>query len=469
MAESCEDGKKTKKDSEVVCCSSFTRVILLMTVICITLPINLVISWPAVLPKVEEDTADFIVTKEDVSWLVSVVSIIGIIASTFAGFLLELLGPKRMVVLALLPKAGFWLLMAFTPYLSLLYVGRVGLAFVNCFLCTAFQPLLAELSSPEKRGVISASSEVVAAAAMLLGYMLAHFLSWRPATAVPAAPCLLILVLMFFVPESPYWLVRKNRKDEAERSLKRLRGPGCDVSEQLDAISVAASKNKTSISSQIIQLKKRENGLPMLLLWLIFILREFGGKNAMFSYSVYTFHQANVQIDPFICTILLGAIRLLGHIISAFTIDYVGRKPFLAGSSLFCGLSVLVSGLFLMLELPGKSWVSLGLLLVYVLSYGLGIGPITWIYIGELLPTPVRPLGSSLMVFTHSLGGFAMNYTFFKITSQLGLGLTLLIFSVPNFVVLIIVCFWLPETRGRSLEELQDAFRKKTESSPGTS
>ncbi|XP_064083421.1 facilitated trehalose transporter Tret1-like isoform X2 [Macrobrachium nipponense] len=469
MTQSSKNEEEIQGSPEVGCCNHAIRLVLLVTVICITLPINLVLSWPAVLPKLEEDTEDFTVTKEDVSWLVSVVSIIGIFVSTFAGPLLELLGPKRMVLLALLPKAAFWLLIAFAPYLFLLYLGRVGLAFVNCFLCTAFQPLLAEISTPEKRGLVAASSEIVAAAAMLIGYMLAHFLSWRPATAVPAAPCLLILLLMYFVPESPYWLVRKNRIEEAERSLRRLRGPKCDVSDQLNSMITAASNNKTSISSQIMQLKKRENGMPVFLLWVIFVLREYGGKSAMFSYSVYTFHQAKVEVDPFICTIILGAIRLVGHVISAFTIDYVGRKPFIGGSSLVCGLSVLVSGLFLVLDLPGKSWVSLGLLLVYVISYGLGIGPIPWVYIGELLPTPVRPMGSSLMVFTYNLGGFVMNYTFLKIISRLDLGLTLVIFSVPNFIITLIVILWLPETRGRSLEELQDVFRNKSASSPETS
>ncbi|XP_066981857.1 facilitated trehalose transporter Tret1-like [Macrobrachium rosenbergii] len=465
MTQSSENDEKEGPPKEG-CCAYAIRVVLLVTVICITLPINLVLSWPAVLPKLEEDTADFTVTKEDVSWLVSVVFIIGIFVSTFAGSLLELLGPKRLVLLALLPKAAFWLLMAFTPYLSLLYLGRVGLAFVNCFLCAAFQPLLAEISTPEKRGLVAASSEIAAAAAMLIGYMLANFLSWRPATAIPAAPCMLISLLMYFVPESPYWLVRKNRIEEAERSLRRLRGPKCDVSNQLNSVITAASDNKTSISSQITQLKKRENGMPVFLLWVVFVLREYGGKNAMFSYSVYTFHQAKVEIDPFICTMILGAIRLIGHTISAFTIDYVGRKPFIGGSSLVCGLSVLVSGIFLVLELPGKSWVSLGLLLLFVISYGLGMGPIPWVYIGELLPTPVRPLGSSLMVFTYNFGGFVMNYAFFKIISKLGLGLTLVIFSVPNFFIMLIVILWLPETRGRSLEELQDVFRSKSASSP---
>lgn len=439
---------------------NIVQVVSLATLVCVTLPSSLTISWAAVLPKLEEDTTNFTVTKEDVSWLVSIINILGIATSFFAGSLMEILGPKRLLLIAFFPLVGTWIMIAYTPYLSLLYVGRAGQAIIVCLLFTAHHPLVAELSPPEKRGLIASSAEIVAAAGLLVGYISAHFLSWQMATIVCSIPCIPIVLLMLVVPESPYWLVRKNKKDEAERSLKRLMGPGSHVTDQLNSMTTASSTNKASLKDQVNLLRKRENAYPVFLLWLIFILRELGGKSALFSYSVYIFRQAEVILDPFVCTILLGVVRLIGHAISALTMDRLGRKPYLIGSSLTCGLSIGLTGLFVMLDLPGKGWVCIVLLLLFVVAFGLGLGPIPWTYMGELIPTPVRPLGASFMILSYNAASFSMTYAYFKITEQLGLGLTLLIFSLPNFLVLIITIFWLPETRGRSLEELQNAFRK---------
>ncbi|XP_068250462.1 facilitated trehalose transporter Tret1-like isoform X2 [Palaemon carinicauda] len=421
---------------------------------------GMVIGWAAVLPKLEEDTSKFRINKEHVSLLVSFLPILGIATSLVASSLMEWLGPRRMILCAIFPMPSFWLMKAYSPYLALLYIGRAGLAITSSLIGTALQPLVAELSPSNIRGLASSSAEIVSAIGVLVSYLLAHFLPWGLATAVSAVPCFPIFLMLLTVPESPYWLIRQNKRDEAEESLKNLAASGTDVAAQLDAIA-STSAPKASFKYQASQLKKQQNRQPVLLLWVMFILRELGGKSALFSYSVYMFRQAKVEMDPFVCTILIGLIRVVGNIASALTMDRIGRRPFLMISSFICGISIGMTGLFLMLELPGQSWMPLVLLLIFVGSFGIGLGPIPWIYVGELIPTPVRSLGASLITATYNLVIFGLNYAFLKIIAELELGTTLMIFSLPNFLVVLMVSCWFPETRGKSLQELEKAFKTK--------
>ncbi|XP_066981883.1 facilitated trehalose transporter Tret1-2 homolog isoform X1 [Macrobrachium rosenbergii] len=439
----------------------FRQVVNLATVASTAVFSGMVIGWAAVLPKLEEDTSKFHVNKEHVSLLVSFLPILGIATSLVASSLMEWLGPRRMILCAIFPMPGFWLMKAYSPYLALLYVGRGGLAITSSLIGTALQPLVAELSPSNIRGLASSSAEIVAAIGVLVSYLLAHFLPWGLATAVSAVPCLPIFLMLLTVPESPYWLIRQNKREEAEQSLKNLAASGTDVAEQLNAIAATSAPNKASFKYQASQLKKQQNSQPVLLLWVMFILRELGGKSALFSYSVYMFRQAKVEIDPFVCTILIGIIRVVGNIASALTMDRIGRRPFLMISSFICGISIGMTGLFLMLELPGQSWMPLVLLLLFVGSFGIGLGPIPWIYVGELIPTPVRSLGASLITATYNLVIFGLNYAFLKIIAELELGTTLMIFSLPNFLVVLMVSCWFPETRGKSLQELEKAFKTK--------
>ncbi|XP_063588618.1 facilitated trehalose transporter Tret1-like [Penaeus indicus] len=191
--------------------------------------------------------------------------------------------------------------------------------------------------------------------------------------------------------------------------------------------------------------------------------RELGGKGPVFYYTVYMFRKAGVQINAFYCTVFIGVGRLASTCASACTLDVLGRRPLLAATALICAVSEGVAGAFLILEVEGTEWVPLASVIVFVISYGIGLGPIPWAYLGELLPTPVRSLGSSIINFGYSIILFTVSLVFLKEVSYLGLGLTLLLFGGANLAIVPLVLLFIPETKGRTLQDLEKAFtsRKK--------
>lgn len=424
---------------------------------------GMMVGWTAVLPKLQED-GSFPVSDEDVTWLVSLMLVVGIGVSPAAGALAEALGPRRVMFLAMAPVVGFWLLQAFTPYLALLYVGRTAASVSASMVCTMVQPLVAELCPTRIRGMASTMPEVMSCAGVLLGYVLAYLLPWDVATAISAAPFLPLSLAILFVPESPYWLVRKKRIDAAERSLRVLLGHTADVTKELDAIRSTTTLKQAKVKNQMRELRERRNAIPVLLMLSVFVLRELGGKGPVFNYTVYMFRNAGVQLDAFYCTVFVGVARLASTCVSACTLDLVGRKPLLVATAVICAVSEGVAGAFLFLEVEGAAWVPLVSVIVFVIGYGIGLGPVPWIYLGELLPTPVRSLSAALITFSYSITYFGVSYLFLRVIASLGLGPTMMAFAAANLIIALLVLCFIPETKGRTLQDMETAFASNVNS-----
>lgn len=199
----------------------------------------------------------------------------------------------------------------------------------------------------------------------------------------------------------------------------------------------------------------------MVLITALFILRELGGKAPVFSYTVYMFRSAEVELDAFYCTVFVGLTRFGGTLMSAFILDCLGRKPVLVTSATISALALAAAGTTVFLEVDGASWVPLAAMLVYVGAYAIGLGPILWAYLGELLPTPVRSVAASIITFFHFSSSFGVNYMFFEVVATFGLGRTLMVFGSVNLVIALVVFCFIPETKGRSLQDMEKAFVAK--------
>lgn len=195
----------------------------------------------------------------------------------------------------------------------------------------------------------------------------------------------------------------------------------------------------------------------------VFVVRELGGQYVIFAYTVHLFRKAGVALDAFVCTVLVGLVRFVFTIIASAIADRFGRRPLFISSCLACAVAYAVGGGFLLLELPGTSWVPLASVLTYAASYSLGIGIMPWVLLGEVLPTPVRSLGSTICTFHFSLVQFVVSYVFPALLHATSVGVVLVIFAAAHVALTAILVLFLPETRGRSLSDLQDVFAPRSQ------
>ncbi|ROT77650.1 facilitated trehalose transporter Tret1-like [Penaeus vannamei] len=463
-------GDPTKRETE--CWSSAARQVFCGVVVSAAmLEVGAVVAWPVVLPGLQRDNdTSLVVTDDDVKWLVSSTGIVGMVANFFAGSIMELVGPRLLLTVVLLPSTVSWLLQALTPSLTLLYIGRVSVSLIASFITTLTSPLMAELFEPRLRGRLCCLPEIFVAIGLLAVYVLAHNFSWQVVTCLCAAPLLPLFFLTMLVPESPFWLVRHGRLQEAEAALHTLRGFRRSVrTEELPNIRNSIQDYpQTTIFEQMKQFGVVHHYRPLILLLGIFILRELGGQYAVFSYTLYLFNRTGVSLDSYTCTILVGVVRLVSTIISSSLLDRVGRRPCLIGACLTCAVAAGVGGTFVLLEevAGSASWVPLASVLVFVSAYGLGIGPVPWVLLGELLPTPVRSLGTSVCTFSYAVMQFTVGYVFPELLLAVGVGGALLVFGAVKMILTVVLWLFLPETRGQSLHELQDAFNPSLPNHP---
>ena len=209
-------------------------------------------------------------------------------------------------------------------------------------------------------------------------------------------------------------------------------------------------------------MKLAQNWKPVLLLLVVFIARETGGQSIVFSYTVYLFNESGVTLDAFTCTLLVGVVRLICTIIGAFLMDFGGRRPLLITSLVICALALLTAGGVMIAEVegPARHWVPLIAVLIFAAGYSAGVNPVPWALQGELIPTPVRALGSSMTTMFYSLTVFGVTNIFPELLNAIGLGYSFLIFSACMAITIFIIWYFVPETSGRSLLELETAFAK---------
>ncbi|MCL4156568.1 UNVERIFIED_CONTAM: hypothetical protein GTU68_019918, partial [Idotea baltica] len=209
---------------------------------------------------------------------------------------------------------------------------------------------------------------------------------------------------------------------------------------------------------QIQALKEPANYRPTLLLVVLFTLRELGGSLVIFCYAPFFFDTAGTPLDPFSATVLLGFTRLLFTVVASFSVDIFGRRALYVNSSFVCCSMMLLTGLILMYPNPASSWVPLVAMVIFVAFYGLGPGPMPWVLMGEILPTPVRSISASICNFVFCLFFYLQTLFFPQLVVRFGLPPLLLAFGAFNAVTTFVVWLFLPETRGRTLEDLQTAF-----------
>ncbi|XP_076065475.1 facilitated trehalose transporter Tret1-like [Oratosquilla oratoria] len=418
-------------------------------------------SWPTVIPKIHNDThTDLDLTFADVQWIISLPRVTAVFVPLMTGSLMEWMGACRLITLCMIPTVVFPIILSLVPSKEMLYVLRTVLGFSNGLIITAVAPLTSELMSPEIRGIFASFRKIHASLGNLFMYISATFLSWYVATAVSAVPLIPLTMLLLLVPESPYWLARHGRIEDATRTLFFLRGQQHDVQPEIDKIREGIAKQPSAtVKDQFQLLKLSKNYKPVIVMAVSAAAGLMSGQSIIFQYTVFLFEEANVDLDPFFCTILVGLVRLLASILSAVTVDMINRRPLLIISGLVCGSSLIMTSICLLVPALPR-WLIVFFVLIFVVSLTLGVGLVPALVASELIPTPVRPIGVAICTNVSVLVALINTITFPNMLVGIGLENSFFIFAAFNYLLAIIFWLWVPETRGRSLVDLQDVFEK---------
>lgn len=390
----------------------------------------------------------------------------------------------------------------------------------HCFVLFQVLTYVAEITQPHLRGMLSSTSTMSVILGVLIQFLLGSFLHWRTVALVNCIIPVTSFVLLFFVPESPHWLIMKNRLLDARKSIAWLRGwttldeiepefkelcrhlqknskEGID-NPAFDGNEVYSSTNNNTkdavgfVRSKLESLKllaKKNFVFPYLLVSFSFFLGHFSGMTTLQTYAVQIFATLKTPIDKYYATIILGVAELAGCIGCVSLIHYTGKRPLTFLSMITCSLCFFIVATYayisdihyletsrvnkttnnvttvdLMYQEDAEvnlNWIPTTFLIASAFLSHIGIRILPWILTGEVYTNETRAAASGLSSGISYIFGFLANKVFLKMISTITLPGTFWFYSCVGLMGTLVLYFALPETEGKSLHEITEHFSGK--------
>ncbi|KIC89643.1 sugar porter family MFS transporter [Flavihumibacter sp. ZG627] len=390
------------------------------------------------------------------------IALIGTILGALLGrFPSEKLGRKKtlilIAVLYLLSSIGTALATNWYIFLLFRLLGGIG---VGASSVTA--PIyISEISPAKSRGKLVAMFQFNIVLGILVSYLTNYLIgmegenSWRWMLGVQVVPSLIFLLMLRLVPESPRWLIlKKNRIAEAEEVLKIINPEGYKEDVNMirqDAVQVAGEEDNTSLFT-------RKNRFPVFLAVSFAVFNQVSGINAIIYYAPRIFEMTGLgKQSSLLSSVGIGAVNLLFTLIALNFIDRFGRRTLMMIGSFGLILTLgLVSRAFYLNDFGGLMITVL--LLVYIAFFAFSQGAVIWVFISEIFPNQVRAKGQTLGSLTHWVMAAIVAFSFPMLAESLGGGNTFLFFCIMMVVQLLFVWKLMPETKGKSLEQLEHSI-----------
>lgn len=400
--------------------------------------------------------------------IISMVSLGAVFGALLGGPLSDRLGRKKIVLSSSLVFIVSAIGLSLSRGVSELIFWRLLVGFA-IGVSSATAPLyIAELSPRYIRGALVTINQLFITIGILASYLIGLLFvkseSWRLMFALAAAPAAFQFIVMSFFPESPRYLTKMGKKKQAFSVLKRLRGTEEDASLEIAHIEKMITKKKPHCS-ELLSKKMR----PALLAGIgVIVIQQITGINTIIYYAPTIFKFAGFASNKaaLIATTCVGTINVLMTFVAIYLLDKVGRKPLL-----FFGLGGMVLSLLALgigFAQTGNEtvvgYISLLSLFTYIASFACSLGPIGWLLNSEIYPLHIRGRAMGIATSTNWIANFIVTATFLNLIHFLGKSGTFWLYGAIGFLGIFFIWRWVPETKAKSLEEIEE-FWKKPQSS----
>lgn len=386
----------------------------------------------------------------------------------FAGFLSDRFGRKKMLFVCALLYAISGVFSAiprtYEQFLAARFMSGLGIG-ASSLICPIY---IAEIAPEKWRGRLGSLFQL----GIVTGIFLTMFINktiqsfgdeswnaawgWRWMMGMEVAPALIFIALLFTVPESPRWLTQKGRVSEAKDILKKV-GGAAHAERELTAIQSSLSQEE----GRFADLFSRVYFKPLLIAVCMMAFSQFCGINAIMYYSTKIFESAGaVKNAAFTSTVWVGLINLLFTFVAIAFIDRLGRKPLLLIGTAVQTLALSMVGWMFYTQQSG-----VGLLvyvIVFIAAFAIAMGPIPWILCAEIFPNKIRGRAMSVATFTIWFSCYVVAYTFPMLNESPAVGpaMTFWIYGCVSLISFVFVLFVVPETKGRTLEEIEASWKR---------
>lgn len=399
-------------------------------------------------------------------WAVSNVLIGCMVGASMAGMLSDRFGRKKILILSAILFAISAISSALprnlTEFVIARFIGGVGVG-----MASILSPLyIAEISPANIRGRLVSLNQVAIIGGMIfvsaVNWMIASpenaawnvQIGWRWMLGSEVIPAMVFLIALLFVPESPRWLTKQGRRNEALRILTRIGGMRRAETQMIE-IEEAISHE----GARFRELLRPGVRVALMIAIILAVLQQITGINAIAYYSTEIFKRANLADSmALFLTAVTQVVNLAATIVAIYLVDRVGRKPLLMFASAAMGISLMLLGIAFHWQL--SDWLVVLLINVYMASFGAAMGPVVWVVLSEFFPTRIRGRAMSISILSLWVACFALSQTFPWMVTTLGDACTFWTYAVMCVITFFFVGIFVPETKGKTLEEIEKIWTK---------
>lgn len=357
---------------------------------------------------------------------------------------------------------------AIVPFIIYRIIGGIGVG-----MASMFTPMyIAEVAPAARRGAMVSFNQFALIFGMLVVYFVNYYISlqgddtwihsvgWRYMFLSETIPASLFLVLLTFVPESPRWLMMQGRKEESFNILQRI-NPVEEAKAEIARIgeSLSAATQKSSLLTY---------GVGVIVIGvLLSVFQQFVGINVVLYYAPEIFRNMGMGTNAALLqTIIVGAINLAAALTAVYTVDKFGRKPLQIAGSIGMAVGMALLGFTFFFESTGM--LSLVAMLIYTAAFGVSWGPVCWVLLSEIFPNRIRSGAMAIAVAAQWVANYFVSWTFPMLngssflTEHFHQGFAYWVYGLMAILSAIFMWKFVPETKGRKLEDMEQLFCKKS-------
>ncbi|XP_013201154.1 facilitated trehalose transporter Tret1 isoform X2 [Amyelois transitella] len=428
------------------------------------------------LPQMKDPNSTVHINDDQAGWIASLSAAGTPVGCIVSGYMMDNFGRKMTLVITEVPLICGWLLISMAQNVPMIYIGRLLVGFGSGMVGAPARVYTAEVSQPHLRGMLGALASVGVSTGVLIQYVIGSMTTWNVLAGISASIPMLSLLTMIFLPETPNFLLQQDKREKAESSLAKLRGGSCDLQEEIQRMITFKEKNHVEplkSAKEIFKAVIAPSALkPFLILALYFLIYQWCGINTITFYAIEIFQASGSTMSKSVFAISLGIVRLIFTIVGCVLCRRCGRRPLTFVSSIGCSVTMIILAVYMYyVKLwkendvePVYSWIPPACIYVFVISCTIGYLIVPWVMIGEVYPTQVRGIIGGMTTCAAHLSVFSVVKTFPLLRSLIDFYGAFALYGSITVFGTVFFYFFLPETKGRTLQEIEDYFCGRTKS-----
>ncbi|XP_045474767.1 facilitated trehalose transporter Tret1-like [Harmonia axyridis] len=417
--------------------------------------------WSApLIPVLQAPDSPIKITDTDVYWLETIYLIGGVAGLPVTIYFVDKIGRQKSLIIAASNSLTAWILIVIADRVEYLYVARflTGLAMDVAFVSAPMY--VAEIADQKIRGFLASLIFLMMLSGIIIIYVLAPFFKLWVSSVVGAIILITQLATFPFMPESPYFLLLKGKKEKARKALCFLRDK-TNVEDELKEIEMAIERQKTEKGRPQDLVLISSNRKALTIMMVLNAAQQFSCMSVILMNLHFILESAGtIYMDSKVAAIIFSVLMFLAAAVASFFIDHYGRKILLISSSILTSISLFALAVYfhlqhLQYDVLGVSWLPIASVMIYALVFKFGLGMVPIVLTAEIFPTQVKAMGMTVADATYVIFGVITISLFQYLLKLYGMHVPFYIFAALCFATAIFSYCYIPETKGKTLEEIQ--------------